>query len=154
MRRVKCSLTYSARLPVSGCARNNDRFFGVHGHFVGAVVGVGVVQRGQAVAQLAHGGRERVIRGGQAGPHGVATNGRAAHHFQHREDGGLGLKGQVGVPFVGHAAVGGRQLKQVGVLGEGVLDVRVAFQLAKVAAKGHMLLHAQGLPGEEQHLVV
>ena len=118
---MKCSLTYSARLPVSGCTRNNDKFFGVHGHFVRAVVGVGVVQGREAVAQLAHGGRERVIRGGQAGPHGVAAGGRATHHFQHREDGGLGLKGQVGVPFVGHAAVGGRQLKQVGVLAFSVM---------------------------------
>ena len=76
------------RPPTCACVPSHDRVLrGV----VGLPEDARGVHRGEAVDQLTHRGRERLVREVLVGPHRVAALRRAGDHLQHRADRGDGL---------------------------------------------------------------
>ena len=58
------------------------------------------------------------------------------------------------MPLVRHAALTRRELEQIRVLGERVLQVRVALEFAEQAPEGDVLFDRRVLIRQEQHLVL
>ena len=59
-----------------------------------------IVERGEALAEIPHGGREFFKRLVDIGPHCVSAHFRALDHVEDREDRWFVLKSDIAVPFV------------------------------------------------------
>ena len=114
-----------------------------------------VMGGGQAGEQGLQRGRQRGKRRRAAGPQRVAADFRQLARRQHRAQRRGGVEGDVGVPDGVVAQVKGFGVQHHDFRRVRVLRVdRVGVQRAKAGGKVALLARRQGLPTEEQHLVL
>ena len=137
---------YSGKTDCLGVSRRVDSHDRVDRGALGVAVGICVMERGQALAEVAHRGRERVVGAVHVGPKRVAADLRAVCHLEDRQHRRLVGAGEIAVSLVGDAphAAACMELEEFRSL-RAQVEVRVRLELPEELSKPVMLVGIEAL---------
>ncbi len=137
---------YSGKTDCLGVSRRVDSHDRVDRGALGVAVGICVMERGQALAEVAHRGRERVVGAVHVGPKRVAADLRAVCHLEDRQHRRPVGAGEIAVSLVGDAphAAACMELEEFRSL-RAQVEVRVRLELPEELSKPVMLVGIEAL---------